>query len=300
MGLHVILRSASGENRKRRPAAYDKFVALVSLVRSVREAGTPIEVIFLNDGHLERDRLGVMRDVGEVIQLPDIDASRDSSRTRLVRSYRAAVDLGLDRGWPESDLVYLGEDDYLFRPEAFRRLVEAAESVQLAEYFVYTGSILEHETDFRDVDGCLWHIAHSTTSSFAARIRALRADRSVHHLGLVAANDTHICLTLNGVKPFPWSCVIGDFLHNAPGSQLPLKRRLALAARRSRMNLMALRRSFRRHPLAVPYEPLAMHWELPYRGHAAGLVDWDAVAEQTRAWAATELRIDVASASVDG
>jgi hypothetical protein len=282
--LHVILRSSGGENTKHRPPGYSKHTALASLIRSVREAGQQTEIVYLNDGEIPGDRARLMRETGEVLSLPAPPRHLDHPRFRLVRSYRTAIGLSITRGWPDEDVVYIGEDDWLFRADAFWRLRDAVPAVEIAEYFAFVGTILEHDSDIRYVDDCIWQLAYSITSSFAVRIGTLRRDRALHRVGLIVAGDTQISLALRGVRPFAWSRVVGDFLQNPRGLELSPKQRLGVAARRTSMNGFAMQRSLRRHPIAAPYEPLAMHWEVPYRGHRPDLVDWDAVAAETRAW----------------
>src|SRR4051794_31846232 len=121
--LHVIYRSAGGDNRKARPAFYSKRTALLSFLRAwwavpAEERG---EMIFLNDGAVGEDRLAPMRHAGVV------DAR---SGLQIHGSYWAALDLALATRKADDDLVYLAEDDYLYRREALAAIVAAARALE--------------------------------------------------------------------------------------------------------------------------------------------------------------------------
>ena len=49
-GLHVVMRSHGGENRKNRPDFYDKTVCLASLIRAAESVQPPPVTVFFNDG----------------------------------------------------------------------------------------------------------------------------------------------------------------------------------------------------------------------------------------------------------
>lgn len=286
--FRIVLRSAPGENMKRRPAGYSKAICLASFVRAAREAGPDAEIVYLNDGTMPEERAEIMRATGRVVAIPPDPSVK--GRGGLIRSYRTAIDLHDALGWGPDDLVYLGEDDYLFRPEAFAALRDAAPATPAA-YFALQGVVLDHRTDIRQVGDHLWMKAYATTSSIAAHVRTLRADRAVHHLGLLAGEDTNICQVLDGEKPYRWAGLVGGVLLGFPGETLSVRRRLGLALRRARMNGMAARRAFRPRGLFVPDVPLANHWEVPYRGHKPEAYDWEALAAETVAWAAAELGV---------
>ena len=120
MRLHVVYRSTGGENPKARPAYYSKLGSLRSLLRNVgtqREARG--ELAFLDDGPVPDDRLeAIMASAGTVVETA---APRAAGRL-----YRRAIEEPQRRGWPDEDLVYLAEDDYLYRREALPALAAAA------------------------------------------------------------------------------------------------------------------------------------------------------------------------------
>ena len=100
----------------------------------------------------------------------------------LARSYRQALALRAVRGWPASHLVYLSEDDYLFRPEAFTSLAGASCDIPEADYFAFYASTAPEDHQVRS-STATWQAAETTTSSFGARTSALAADRWMPVLG---------------------------------------------------------------------------------------------------------------------
>src|SRR5262245_51017291 len=123
--LHIVYRSYGPENMKERPPYYSKLLALASLVQAAEDAGPPIEIVFLNDGPIPGDRLALMAAAGEVVS---------RSGLGLRGSLRAALALPIERRWPDEDLVWLCEDDYLYRDRAVRDLIAAADALPHADY----------------------------------------------------------------------------------------------------------------------------------------------------------------------
>jgi hypothetical protein len=284
MRLHIIYRSSAVENMKARPAYYSKLACLKSFLQAVSRCNVPPEIVYLNDGDLPDDRLQVMAATGDVVSLPALrpGASGGSRRAGIYRSYTRALSLVDERGWPDDDLVYLAEDDYLYLPEALASLVLAAEQLTIASYFSFYATIIWSRTHGFWVNDELWHTAESTTSSFAARIGTLRADRLIHRVAFNVGHDTQVCLSYQGIRPYRWAYILGDLLGNDPAGKRRLKSRASTAAAQCLVNLLATRASLRRRVLVCPARPLATHVELPYI--AAG--DWAAAAEEAARWAA--------------
>lgn len=281
MKLHVVYRSVGRENRKRRPPYYSKLLCLGSFVRAL-ERCPAADVVFLNDGEIPSDRLALMERAGEAVKLPPIpDLDQRSSRLPLYRSLVSAFDLVDERGWPATDLVYFAEDDYLYLPESFERLLEASVQLREAAYFAFYASIIWSRSKGSWVNDELWHTAESTTSTFGARIGALRADRLIHRLTFRVGGDTEVCLAFQGIRPFRWGYIFGDLLWDEPGSSRPFVARAKTAGGQALTNLLATKAALRRHLLVAPYRSLATHVELPYL--ATG-TDWEAVAHETSRW----------------
>lgn len=203
--------------------------------------------------------LTAMRAAGEVLL---------AARSSGAGSYLSAIDLALER-LDDDDLVYLGEDDYLYAENAFAALLAAAGALSQASYFGLYASIIRDQSQGFWVEDVLWHTAEGTTLSFAVRVGTLRADRRLHELALRvgAVVDTELCRAYQGRTPYPWRQLLGDG-------------RLRRGVRRAWANVIAWRRSFQPRMLVAPLPALATHVELPYLAEGT---DWEAVAERGRA-----------------
>ncbi len=244
--LHLIYRSSGGTNRKNRPAFFDKGSALASFLRAVERAPEPKRVVFLHDGAPDEARGGVMREAGELRELPGLGNSG---------SYREALAAAVGDDLPDEDLVYLSEDDYLYLPDAFAALVEAAREIAEASYF----TLYDHIDRYRrtdDADGGRsrlflagqhhWRTVESTCMSYGARVGALRGDAWIHrrYTKDEIPDDRTIWRFAQG---------LGRYLWKRP-----------------------------RRILVSPVPTLATHLEIEY---LAPGVDWEAEAEAARAWA---------------
>jgi hypothetical protein len=252
----AVYRCTPRENDKPRPTYYSKLTCLRSFLRAVEDCDPRPEVVFWADGELPADLLAAMEGAGELLQ---------ATRSGGAGSYLSAVDLALER-LGDDDLVYLGEDDYLYRDGAFTELRAAAEALPQASYFGLYSTILFHRTMGFRVGDTLWHTAESTTLSFAARVGALRADRRIHELALRVGTvpDTELCLAYGGEKPYPWRRIVGDG-------------RFRRGAGRAWVNALAFRRGFRPRVLVGSRPALATHVELPY---LADGTDWEEIARR--------------------
>jgi hypothetical protein len=282
--LHLIYRSTGRENSKPRPPYYSKLLALTSFLRSVERCEPVPSIIYLNDGEIPADRLRLMEETGEIVHLPPLSASAygGSPRGGLYRSYVRALDLVDARAWPARDLVYFSEDDYLYLPEALPELVRAADRLPQASYFAFNASVVESRAHHFAVGQERWLEAETATSSFGARIGALRQDRSIHRIAFSVGHDIQVCLAYQGIRPYRWGYVVGDALGTAPGPRRSQRERWGRAGRQLLVNALATRASFRRHMLITPGRPLATHMELPARD---GGGDWNAVAADNARWA---------------
>jgi hypothetical protein len=275
-----VFRAAAGENRKRRPPYYSKLRCLASFVRAV-ERCPEVEVVFLNDGEMPPERLELMKVSGEVVSLPPLPPEQRTGRMPLFRSCMSALELVEEREWSDADVVYFAEDDYLYLPEAFERLVEGVEWLEQASYFTFYAAVEWSRSRPYWANEELWHTAEATTSTFGARVGALRADLPIHRLAFRVGNDTHVCLAYQGIRPYRWSNLFGELLFGAPGTPSPLAARAKTVVGKFGVNLLATKASLRPHVLVVPFRPLATHVELPYLAKG---VDWGAVAEESARW----------------
>jgi hypothetical protein len=275
--LHGIYRSTGKVNAKPRPAGFSKLGSLESFIGAWEAAGPATgDLLFLNDGPVPAAQLERMQAAGRVIVRSASDA---------MGAYVVAMELALEQGWPDGDLVYFGEDDYLYRPETFAALATAAQALPRVEHFAPYATIahtmpngeplhdglrrprLDGEA-LATIAGVTWHHATSHTVSYAIRVGALRADRSLHLLALRAGGawDHAMCLACQGHVPF----TLRELLDPQPGASL--SRRAKVTVWRLAMSAAALLRRVRgAHIIAAPQPALASHMEV---GLTAAGSDW--------------------------
>lgn len=185
MRLHAVYRSAPGGNRKARPPFYSKEIALRSFTAAADELPDG-ERIFVNDGEIPAAQRSLIEATAtEVIQLGGVGNAR---------SYRACLALTDARSWSDDDIVYFAEDDYLYAPDAFRRLVAAVEQIPGGAYFTlydhpdyysmraHRNYTLRRRRSARQVGNVGWRQVRSTCLTYAARVGAIRRDSWVHYL----------------------------------------------------------------------------------------------------------------------
>jgi hypothetical protein len=265
--LHAIYRSTAKVNRKPRPEGFSKLRSLESFLSAWPPDG---DLIFLNDGPVPTDQHGLMEAAGRVTVRPAHDA---------MSAYWAALELALEQPWADDDLVYFGEDDYLYRPETFTALMAAAEALPHVDHFAPYATIghtmpngeplheglkrpnLRGET-LAEVAGVEWHHATSHTVSFAIRVRALRADRALHRLVLKASGawDHTMCLACQGIVPYTPRELLEPLTAKTGASPA---RRGKIVLWRVVLSALALRRrATGAHVIAAPRPALASHMEV--------------------------------------
>lgn len=255
--LHVVYRSHGGENAKGRPDWYSKRVGLESFCRALERVrderpDAEAEVVFLNDGPVPPDRLDLMARWGDPVTI-------DGGSNR--RSYLTALGLPRRRGWDGRDVLLLAEDDYLWRPEALVALVDAARDPRhaAADYFApYGEEVPDTGLPVR------WERLESTTSTFAARVHALREDERLLWLCALSGGnfDYASCLTLQGRRRFTLRELLD---HHEPADGTPAwksaLRRAYLTGMRTAVDVRSLRRPSRRRVLLGAEPALATHME---------------------------------------
>jgi hypothetical protein len=291
MRLHVVCRSTGGENKKERPSYYSKVMCLVSLLRSIAEASQEIDVVFLNDGPVPEDRLALMAQAGEVMELPEVGR---------VRSYWAALGLLATRKWDDGDLVYFVEDDYLHLPNALETLIAAAEELPWAPYFTLY-DCPDRYTRSDDADGGRarvfiggrhhWRTVESTTHTFAARVSVIRADSWLHLLATRDRTRGTPWLRRSADPPkspedrVTWRVVQGLGQYKLASAFVQLMGQKSGIPRdrsvlRHELRLL-VRPSKGRRLLLGPMPSLATHMEGLF---LAPLIDWEAAARETVRW----------------
>jgi hypothetical protein len=303
MTVHVVYRSYGSENAKGRPDWYSKSLALHSMVRAVEASGC--EIVFLNNGPIPEHLVDVMREVGEIVQLPGVS---------MRRSFHAALRLPQDRGWDDDDLVYFCEDDYLHLPHALTHLERVAGELDADYYALYgrhrmVGGPDDGEWSWNrcpdpaqaspeprgwrplgpvEVDGHHWVRFTGTTATFGARVAAIRADLPIFvQAGLPHRRmfrDRDIALTYQGFRPHSWRRLLKDATLQGGGSPRHRVRRAWLVPFKAAMNLRSLRRPANRRLLMGAAPNLAAHLE---NGVMPAGQDWERAAADTAAWAAS-------------
>ncbi|WP_336030439.1 hypothetical protein [Geodermatophilus sp. FMUSA9-8] len=292
MALRLIYRSYGGDNRKGRPDYFDKKACLWSFLRAAEQVAGDVEIVFVNNGPIAEDRVAVMREHGTIVELPGVGVHE---------SYAAALDLALDGRWPDTDVVWFSEDDFLYRPEAFAALEQAAAALPEADYLGLYGSSpdaphtqpdpsLHHPRTWTSlppwrVGDHEWIRFYSTTATFGARIGSLRADRgifrwcTVPHRNMFRDHDT--CLVYQGFEPYSYRRLARDLVGGAPGTPRERLRDAFMAPFLFATNLRSHRRAGNRRLLVGPSPNLATHVET---GYVASGTDWAEVARGARLW----------------
>ena len=276
--LHVVYRSTGGENPKARPAYYSKLGSLRSLLRTWDACEARGELVFLNDGPVPDDRLEAMASAGTVVELP---------RLGQQGSYRRAIEEPQRRGWPDEDLVYLAEDDYLYRREALPALAAAAHELPAVQYLAFAGTLrgvrpgddsrldrlrLRLPPVARETLAAGWARGLSCTSSYGVRPVALRRDLRIHDVALRAGGswDHTISLAHQGLAPFASRQVVAP-LHRDD----TWERRAKIVTWRLALTGLALARRRAPHALALADPALATHVQ---EGWITEGTDWEAEA----------------------
>lgn len=299
MTLHLVYRSYGGENRKHRPDYYSKWLTLVSFARAAAQV-PDADVVFVNDGPVPADKLELMSRFGRIVSVGD----RPSG---MRASYTFALGLPDREGWDEADAVMFCEDDYLFTVDAFVALADAVDHIPEAAYFTLYGERPDYAAEAdrrrfavpdgwhpqRDVvsRGRTWFNLASTTSTFAARVGALRGDLDIFQQCMRPFRtrflDHETCLLVQGAIPYHgWQLLTG-----LPGDFEPSARAVLRAAvlvpYRFALNRRA-RRQMDPHLLYAVTPNEATHLEFPVISPDR---EWSAVAAETLGWAAEEPRV---------
>jgi hypothetical protein len=295
--LRLVYRSYGGENWKNRPPFYSKRLALASFLRAlealvaVQEISSDVEVLFVNDGPVPDELADLMRPAGKILQLPGVG---------MRRSYSFGVRLPELRGWADDDLVWYSEDDYLYHPDAFVRLVGAAEALPEADYFALYGLRPEElppglaprlprgwtPEPGTVVAGQQWRPLLSTASTFGARAGALKRDAGIFRFCMVPHRsmyrDHDTCVVVQGYEPHGYAEQLRNLAFLAPGSVRERVRGAWLAPFLLATNLRSHRRRDNRRLYLAARPCLAAHLEI---GQLPPNRDWEQVAKDVEEWA---------------
>jgi hypothetical protein len=291
MSVHIVYRSHGGENTKDRPAYYSKLIALASCARAAEAAG--VDITFINDGPIPVERLSLMRQVGTVIGTPVSRGMRSS--------YRAALNYALRQEWPDTDVVFFSEDDYLYTEDAFLRLGRFEQLRPDTTYFALFGfsgtpgnvaagkaehALPKNWEPVRAVEhGDEWLQIDSTASTFGARLGALRKDFGIFMFCMVphanSLRDHDTMMLLQGYEPHRTSVLLRDLFLLAPGGITTRLRAAALAPFLIASNIRAHRFRRNRRILFAADPNVAAHLEVQLipEGH-----DWASEAAHAVGW----------------
>ena len=265
----MVYRSHGLENAKGRPPFYSKLRALQSIVRAAAACPTgAVDLLFLNDGPLPDDRLSIMVQQGQVLTV-----NKGSNRG----SYLSALGEARRHGWPGADLVFLAEDDYLYRPDCLSELVRAAQAHQGTDYFFPYSEI---EPDPAQTQPSLTWLPHqSTTSTFAVRVSVLRRDELLLRLSTFTGGawDHTSLMAVQGLHAYGPS---GTVRHPPAPAQSSRARRVGrgilLTATKTAVAALTWRqRAGRSRRVLAAAPPLATHMEAD---HLAWGTDWGTLA----------------------
>ncbi len=219
MALRLIYRLYGGQNKKDRPDYFDKATCLSSFLLAAQAAD--IEPIVLADGPLPEGWRNLAARHGRVIDIP-------GGPVGLRGSFRSALRLPDRLGWPDDDVVYFCEDDYLHLPHAFVALGSAVSALPAAGYFALYAATPRNPTADADgtppwgwhpapdrvVDGHRWVNVPSTASTHGVRLGALRDDLGIIRQGMIPYPerflDHEILMVCQGAFPYSPSEIFLD------------------------------------------------------------------------------------------
>ncbi len=294
MTLRLVYRLYGGENFKGRPSFYSKATCLASFLRAAEVVQAQVTV--LADGPIPDELRRMVDGRGRILDLP-------GGPLGMRASYVSALKLPRASDWPDDDLVYFSEDDYLHDDRAFVALQAAQLEIAGAEYFALYASTPQHiafppgvdvtePADFRrhadaQVQGHAWVNVPSTASTFGATVGALKADYGIFRQGMFPYRhrllDHETCLVYQGRFPYSLKEIaIGPAATRFRSGLPELAANCVQAPFRVAYDLRALTR--RRHPhLLYAADPnLACHLETEFMSPG---VDWAEHARAAVAWA---------------
>jgi hypothetical protein len=268
---------------------------LASALQSAEYADA--NIVVLADGPIPEDLRALASKKARIVDLA-------GGPVGMRRSFMAGLKYPDVAEWPDEDLVYFCEDDYLHETQAMVELTAAAVRLDSAHYFALYAWTQRHHpchspcAPYRapamwqphaeyTVGETLWVNVPNTTSTFGARIGTLREDIGIFRQGMIPYRtrllDYEMLLVVQGRFPYSPSEILRG--HEFTRSRTGLK---ALAANavltpfRLAYELRTLTRRRNPHLLYAPDPNLACHMETEFLSPG---VDWSAVAKCADIWA---------------
>jgi hypothetical protein len=289
-----VYRVYGGTNSKNRPPYFDKATCLASFLRAAEAADR--EVIVLANGPIPDELISMVAGRGRLIYL-------EGGPVKMQKSWLTGLRLPGKQGWPDEDLVYFCEDDYLHVPEALVELEAAAEQIPAAHYFALYGSTPRNPTHgpgvpFQEpaswvaapeveVNGRQWVNIPSTASTFGARVGSLKADFGIWWQGTIPYPTRYLDhesnMVLQGRFPYRWT----ELFAGPPETRYrtgvaELAANIVQTPFRTAYQLRALTRRRTPHLFYAADPNLACHLDLPLISPGT---DWAEQARQAQAWA---------------
>jgi hypothetical protein len=170
---------------------------------------TPVAIRVLYDGNHPPDWLRGLWSGADVEVLKDESGGPIGNAA----SFRHALRLATTSGFPDDDIVYFVEDDYLHTPDALVKLVEFFEEKHPDYATLYDHPARYNGQDFDRPGGEQiihsgshhWRTQESTCMTFAARVETLRWDyaRISAYLGTVHPQDRELFMHLQSLGRYP-------------------------------------------------------------------------------------------------
>ena len=290
MKLHVVYRLYGGENVKGRPPYYSKRACLASALRASTRADA--DFVVLADGPIPDDMRAMSERWGRVVDVP-------GGPIGMRGTFLAGLTYPDQAGWPDEDLVYFCEDDYLHKPDSIVELCRGAQSIDSAHYFaLYADTphypFADHQQPAnwearpaQNVGQTLWVNVPSVTSTFGARIGTLRGDLGLFRQGMIPYPkrllDYEMFVVVQGYFPYDSAEIL--FGHEKTRFRTGLRALVAnivLAPFRVAYNVRSLTRRGNPHLLYAADPNLASHMEQEFLAQGT---DWEAIATDAVAWA---------------
>lgn len=273
MRLHVAYRLHGGEGSLECPSSHHQRASLSSALDAAEYAGA--HMIVLANGPIPADLRTLVARRARVVSLPNGPLATRGSFLTSLRYPDVA-------GWPDEDVVYFCDDDYVHRVDALAELGLAAKHVTSAHYFAPCASTPRHsaagsgaevdapahwrpEPDYAAGD-TVWVNVPSATNTFGARIGSLRQDLGIFRQASVPYPtrylDREMFLVAQGCFPYSASEILsGHSSTHSPTGPNALAANAALAPFRLAYQLRALTRRRTPHLLYAADPHLAYRLE---------------------------------------
>lgn len=194
--LHILYRFCQQENTKKRPQFFSKKRCLESLIRAFEYVKDRSTFHFICDGEIDQEIISLITDIAKIERLPSVG-----------NSVSFWVTLQKSLSFPEQDLIYFVEDDYLHCPDSLVNLLDCQESIE-CDYITLYDHPVRYMPDYElGKDWAVnketiyvskfhhWREVESTCMTFASTSRVLKADLPVfklHVLGRKVPNDREL------------------------------------------------------------------------------------------------------------